>query len=416
MLGRRAGRASAHHVNGSVARARRPGLRATAMAASATVVAMLPVYLIGGLAIQLENDLGVTAGILGAIVAFYWAVSALLSATAGRIAQGLSARAGLLLAVAFGLIALLGISIAAPSWQWLILWLGFAGAANALSHPLANSLIADQVSIRNRGLAFGLKQAATPIATLAAGLSVPLLALTVGWKWAFVIAAGFAVVLIPALIVIVPKRHRVKATKARGRNPKVVLPQALKPFLFVTAIASGLGAAQANILGAFTVSSAFAAGFDVGAAGLLLGVASAASCLARPLVGIAADRGIGGSMATVALMMAVGCAGLVCMASGNMIAFGIGCVLAFGFGWGWNGLAHYVISRRAHPFTARATGITQSGTYIGGSLGPLIFGLIFAYAGPTAGWLLASVVAAMAVIAALAAYRLEKALIASPKI
>lgn len=376
-----------------------------------TMVAVLPVYLIGSLAIQLDKDLGVTASILGAIVAFYWAISALLSTTAGRVAQKLGARTGMLLAVALGVVSLLAITVATPSWGWLILWLGIAGASNALSHPLANGLIADQVSIRNRAFAFGIKQAAIPAATFAAGLSVPVLALTVGWKWAFMIAAILAVLLVPVLIGIVPKTRPLKMSNASIRSAG--LPPRLKPFLLATAIAQGLGSAQANVLGAFTVSFAYAAGFDIAAAGILFSVASAAGLIARPLVGMAADRGVGGSMATVALMMTLGCVGLLGMASGNTIAFGIGCVLAFGFGWGWNGLAHYVVSRQAHPFTERATGITQSGTYIGGTLGPLTFGLIFAHFGPMAGWALASVVAAMAAIAALVAYRLGKRLTTS---
>jgi nitrate/nitrite transporter NarK len=49
------------------------------------------------------------------------------------------------------------------------------------------------------------------------------------------------------------------------------------------------------------------------------GLGSAAGCLVRPLVGLAADRGIGGSMATVALMLGVGCLGLLAMAWGSPV-------------------------------------------------------------------------------------------------
>lgn len=176
-----------------------------------------------------------------------------------------------------------------------------------------------------------------------------------------------------------------------------------------------MGSAQANALGAFTVISATQAGFDVATAGLLLGVGSATGCLTRPLFGMAADRGIGGSMGTVAIMLSIGCAGLLAIASGNQIAFAAGCILAFGFGWGWNGLVHYVVSHRSHPFTARATGIAQSGTYIGGSLGPLAFGIVFAGFGPTIAWTSAAVLAAMGAGAALVAHRLERELSALPK-
>lgn len=142
--------------------ARRPGQRATAIAALTTVVAVLPVFLVGGLAVQLEEDLGMTASALGVAVATFWAVSALLSAPAGYVASGLGLRRGVPLAVGLGFVALAGIAFITPHWAWLIVWLGFAGAANALIHPLSNGLIVDQVAVRNRAFSFGLKQAAHP--------------------------------------------------------------------------------------------------------------------------------------------------------------------------------------------------------------------------------------------------------------
>ncbi|MCW2135090.1 CynX/NimT family MFS transporter [Arthrobacter sp. VKM Ac-2550] len=393
---------------------RHPGRLATAMAASTTIVAVLPVFLVGGLAVQLEDDLGMSTAILGAGVAVFWAVSALLSPAAGRVAQRLGARKGMLVAVVGGLAALSGIAFATPHWAWLFVWLAVGGVANALGHPPSNGLIVDQVAVRNRAFAFGLKQAAVPAATLIAGLSVPVLALTVGWKWTFTIGAAFALLLVPVLIGLVPAKRRAQPAAAqsqRSAGPSAgPLPRKLKSFLIVTAIAAAMGSAQANALGAFTVISATQAGFDVATAGLLLGVGSAAGCLTRPLVGMAADRGIGGSMGTVAIMMSMGCVGLLAIASGNQIAFAAGCIFAFGFGWGWNGLVHYVVSHRSHPFTARATGIAQSGTYIGGSLGPLAFGIVLAGFGPTVAWTSAAILAAMGAGAALLAHRLEKQL------
>lgn len=392
---------------------RHPGRLATVLAASTTIVTVLPVFLAGGLAVQLEDDLGMSTAILGVSVAVFWAVSALLSPASGRVAQQLGARKGMLLAVGCGLTALSGIAFATPHWPWLFAWLAVGGAANALGHPPSNGLIVEQVALRNRAFAFGLKQAAVPTATLLAGLSVPVLALTVGWKWTFIIGAAFALLLVPILIKLVPGKRKSQQPVTRSGpagTAATPLPRKLKSFLIVTAIASAMGSAQANALGAFTVISATQAGFNVGTAGLLLGLGSAAGCLTRPLVGIAADRGIGGSMGTVAIMMSMGCAGLLAIASGNKIAFTVGCIFAFGFGWGWNGLVHYVVSHRAHPFTVRATGIVQSGTYIGGSLGPLAFGLVLANFGPTAAWTSAAFLAAMGAGSALLAHRLEKKL------
>jgi predicted MFS family arabinose efflux permease len=386
-----------------------PGYIATLMASATTIVSVLPVFLVGGLAIQLEEELGVTAAVLGASVATFWAVSALLSTTGGRLAQRMATRTGMLLSVGIGLVSMAGIAFATPQWPWLFGWLALGGIANALGHPPSNGLIVQQVGVRNRAFAFGLKQAAVPAATLIAGFSVPVLALTIGWKWTFAIGTVFAVLLVPLMLRLVPKKRSAAPTAGRAAA-KNSLPPELKKFLVITAVAAALGSAQANALGAFTVISASAAGFDVATAGLLLGLGSAAGCLIRPLAGLAADRGIGGSMATVALMLAVGCTGLLAIAWGNNVAFAVGCVLAFGFGWGWNGLIHYVVSNRSHPYTVRATGIAQSGTYLGGTLGPLAFGLVLDQFGPSVAWTSAAVVAVMGAASALLAHRLDRRL------
>ncbi|MFF1255093.1 hypothetical protein ACFVYC_21700 [Pseudarthrobacter sp. NPDC058329] len=66
-----------------------------------------------------------SAAVLGAGVAIFWAVSALLSPAAGHVAQRLGARKGMLLAVIGGLASLSGIAFATPighaysfGWQW----------------------------------------------------------------------------------------------------------------------------------------------------------------------------------------------------------------------------------------------------------------------------------------------------------
>ncbi len=359
---------------------------------------------------QLEQDLGMTPEVLGATAASYWGISALLSTTGGHFAQRLGFRKGMLLSATLGMTSLLGIAILTPHWSWLFLWMGIAGASTALAHPVSNSLIVHQVAPRNRAFAFGLKQAAIPAATFVAGISVPVLALTLGWRWAFGVASVFAILFLPILFRVVPRVPAATVWRAGPGSTKTRLPRPLKLFLLTTAITAALGSAQATALGAFTVISASRAGFDIATAGLLLGLGSAAGCLVRPLAGFAADRGIGGSMATVAAMLAVGFAGLLAMASGNKAVFAVGCALAFGFGWGWNGLVHFVVSRRSRPFTAHATGIAQCGTYIGGTVGPFAFGLVFSNYGSITAWVAAAAVAGIGAIAALLAYRFERLL------
>jgi MFS family permease len=71
------------------------------------------------------------------------------------------------------------------------------------------------------------------------------------------------------------------------------------------------------------------------------------------------------------------------------------------------------LSHTAHPFTSQATGITQSGTYIGGTIGPLAFGLLFTVLGPAGGWIIAASVAALGAAAAMVARNFERKLTTS---
>ena len=82
------------------------------MAGFSTVVVVLPVFWVGGLAVQMEKDLGMTATALGAAVAVFWGGSAVIFARAASVAQWLGPRLGMLLTVAVGLVSLLDIAFA----------------------------------------------------------------------------------------------------------------------------------------------------------------------------------------------------------------------------------------------------------------------------------------------------------------
>jgi hypothetical protein len=64
----------------------------------------------------------------------------------------------------------------------------------------------------------------------------------------------------------------------------------------------------------------------------------------------------------------------------------VGTVLAFGLGWSWNGLFALAIVRRNANAPAVATGIVQTTKYVGGTVGPLSFGVAVAQLGYAAAW------------------------------
>ena len=70
-----------------------------------------------------------------------------------------------------------------------------------------------------QGLSFGVKQAAIPVSTLLAGAAVPTVALTVGWRWAFVAAAVAALTALALVPAQAPGAGRAAAT-GTGRGPR----------------------------------------------------------------------------------------------------------------------------------------------------------------------------------------------------
>ncbi|MFA9430460.1 MFS transporter [Egicoccus sp. AB-alg2] len=352
--------------------------RAVSAALVSTAQGMLPVYMLGGLSVQMSAELGFGARELGLATTIYFAVSAVGSTPAGRFVQRAGAFPGIVVTATLSGAALLGIAGLATTWATLVAMLVVAGVGNAFAQPAANLLLAREVPPGRQGFFFGVKQAAVPITTLLAGASVPLIGLTIGWRWAFVIvAAGSA-----ALPFLTPRAPRPGVAGTAQPSAHVDrLP------LAVLAAGAMLGAAAANSIGVFLVASAVDAGFADSTAGLLLAGGSVLGIATRLLVGHLADRREGAHIVRVSAMLLAGSVGfgLLALATPPPV-FLAGTVVAFVAGWGWNGLFTFAVVRSYRGAAAAATGLTQTGLWLGGMIGPLAFGLLADGAGFSVAW------------------------------
>src|SRR3954468_13734476 len=172
-------------------------LGAAVGALTTTIAVSVPVFLVGGLAVQISDELGFTPAGLGLAVSAYFGASALSSVPAGAVVERYGSRTVSRFAIGVAAAALLGIAVGAQALWSLIAVLVLGAAANALGQLASNSSLAEHVPARRQGLSFGVKQAAIPVCTLLAGAAVPAVALTLGWRWAFVLAAALAVAAIP---------------------------------------------------------------------------------------------------------------------------------------------------------------------------------------------------------------------------
>lgn len=347
----------------------RPALvyRTVAAGGLSTVIGSLPVFLLGGLAVLVRADLGFDEVQLGLAASAFFTLAAVSAVPAGRIAARTGAWAATVLAAVLSSAVLLAMALA-PSYLVLLVALAFGGVANALAQIGTNGALAAVVPAPRQGLAFGVKQAAVPAATLLAGFALPVVGLTLGWRAGF----GGAALLALTYLLLAPRAPRRDGQRPAGGRAGDAAVGALA----VVAAAACLAAAAVNGLAAFLVESAVSAGFSPSQAGLLLGGGSALGVTARILVGWLADRRDSGHLAVVAAMMASGSLGMALLATSSAFGFVAGTALVFALGWSWPGLLTFAVVRLNPAAPALATSYTQMGVFAGGAAGPLVFGLL----------------------------------------
>ena len=368
-------------VEPATAATRTPGaVRAAVGAVTTTTVAVLPVFLTGGLAVQISAELGFDPAGLGLVVAAFFGVSALASLPCGWLVERFGAGPTSRVAVLGAGLVMLAVATMADSFGALLLILLGGAWCNVLGQLASNLTLADSVPASRLGLSFGIKQAAIPVATLLAGAAVPTIALTVGWRWAYLIGTGLA--LLALLITPRDAAGRQRSTSAPGERATAALS--------VIGIAAGLAAAAAGALGIFLVASAVERGIDPGLAGLTLTLGSVVGLVLRLLHGWLADRRSGGHIGVVAGSLLLGAGGLALLAVPGTWALVLGTLFGFGLGWAWPGLLQFAVVRLNPSAPAAASSIVQTGVYAGGCLGPVGFGFLAAHLSFPTAWLVGS--------------------------
>lgn len=342
-----------------------------------TTASVLPVFLTGALAVQLSRDLAFDPSGLGLVVALYFGVSALCSLPVGMVVERFGSRVTSRIAVVGAAVLMAALALGARSYVALVVLLLCGAWCNVMGQLSSNLTLARSVPAHRMGLSFGVKQAAIPAATLLAGLAVPAVALTVGWRWAYGIGALLA---LAALFACPRADARPPARAGKGDRATGALA--------VIGAASGLAAGTATALGIFLVASAVDRGIDPGLAGLVLTLGSVVGLSARLLHGWRT----GGHVAVVAASLASGAIGFVLLAVPGTPALVVGVVLAFGLGWAWPGLLRFAVVRLNPSAPAAATSIVQVGVYAGGFAGPIVFGSLATHAGFPTAWTVNAVV------------------------
>ena len=335
---------------------------------------MLPTFLTASLVVQIGQDTGLTLTGLGVTISLFFGMAALVSPGAGRLSERVGWAKGLRIstmisAAALGAIGLLGSSVAVIGIS-----LAVAGVGSSLTQTASNHTIARCVVPQRHGWVLGIKHACVPAAMFLAGLAVPTLALTVGWRWAFVAAAGLAV----ATAAFIPRREEpYTLTPPRAAVGKAIgKPTTPVRLLVVLAVAVGLGIGALDPLGSFFVSYSVSIGVEQQIAGVLLSIGGFCGIIARLVAGRLIDRMAQADFTVIASMMVAGALGLVILNLGGYPGLLIGAFIGFTAGWGWSGIFTFAVVKDNPDAPAAAWGVAQTGKFLGAAIGPLVFGVV----------------------------------------
>ena len=360
----------------------------------ATVSTIFPGFLVGALSVQISGEMGVSEAVYGWGLGSFFLAATVGSILLGRLAQRIGPGNQMTAALAVTALVQVALAATARSFSAVIGFLVVAGLANAANQTAVNLALA-RAELPRLGLAVSAKQSGMPAASLLAGFAVPGLALTVGWRWAYVTGAALAVAAVPVV------RAAVESASTGPRARAAAQPVSSFRSLVMAAVAGGFLSFSAGTLNAWTVGSGVDAGLDPGSAGLFLGIGAGAGIVLRMAGGYWSDTmrlrpfrmaGLTG------LIGAASIAALALRAPGPHVAFTL---LAFGGGWIWPAFTNFGIVRTNPDAAGAATGVTQMGIYVGVFLAPLVTGVLIEQSGYPLMWLATAASAAIGSVIAI---------------
>ena len=179
---------------------------------------------LGILATFIIDDLSISRAELGVVLAVVNIAAAVLSPVAGRITDRIGGKAAIvaLFAIAGATFLLLGTA----AGYVMLLAGALAGAfSNAFGNPSTNKLIAEDLPVGERGLITGIKQSGVQFGIFLGGVTVPSVAVAIGWRGAYLMVAAVPLVFALAALWVVPSAP--PSTAGRREDRRSRLPPAI---------------------------------------------------------------------------------------------------------------------------------------------------------------------------------------------
>lgn len=353
------------------------------------------VFLVGAAFFQIGPEFGIGPLGLGLLTASFFLTAAVTSAPLGRWVQRVGWQQAMVFNLRMTAAVLAVVPLLARDAVSLGVLLVVAASIYGASNPAANQALADHTDPARQATIFGAKHAGIPASTLLAGLAVPLVVETHGWRWAFVVAAVLALL----VSFLVPSGTLAEPMSTHDQAPTPEGITRTRDLLYL-AVGSSFATWGAIALGTYLVSATVDLGFSASAAGLLQFVGSAISILARVTVGVITDRTGGRGFGGIVLLAGIGAVAFLALARVDGPAFFVIVVVAFATGWGWPGLMTYTVVRANRASAASASAITQAGVFVGAGSVPIVLGAVIERWSFSGAWMTAAlglVIAAFAV-------------------
>jgi sugar phosphate permease len=345
------------------------------------VVAMSNIVL-STIAPKVASALEVNPALVGYQVGLTFAAAAVASVYGGVVSMRLgAARTTQLSMVA----AVVGLALfALPHVGFIALGSLAVGIGSGLASPSASFLLVNYTSPERRNLMFSIKQTGVPVGGVVVALTAPLLAVTVGWRWALAMIAAMAMV---TLLITERARSAWDGGSARAGNvssapfggiPLVWREKALRWIALAAVLFSFVQRALLSFTVVYLVAEG---GYGLVEAGVMLSVAQVGGSVSRIPWGWLADRLKSGLavLTVICVIMIVASALLVLLDPGwpkplvvlLFFALGASCV-------GWNGIVHAECARLSPPgMISLVAGGTTFFVYGGVMLGPTVFAAVY---------------------------------------
>lgn len=329
------------------------------------------VFLTGASFFLLGPELGISTKGLGFLTAWFFLVAAISSVMIGSWVQLVGWQQAMRMNTLVAAVTSIGIALFARDALLLAAFTGVAAIGYGMANPAGNQAIADAVPPDRRATVTAVKHAGIPMSTLLAGLSVPTIVVSHGWRPAFLLA-GIGALLVGAAV----PRGRVEARTYEGRDRRRASPVLSSRDLTWLAVGSSFAVFAATSLGAFGVSASLAVGLGPEAAGWLQTIGSGASIATRIGAGWLTDRLHGRGFAGIIGLAGAGVVVFIGLAVALPPVFMVLLVLGYATGWGWPGLLTFTVINANTGTAAKSSSVTQAGVFLGSALAPLILGAV----------------------------------------